>query len=63
MTLLFVADHASAMVPHDIDLGIPAAWLGEHIAVDLALRRSPRRSRQTSGRRRSLPRCLGWSST
>jgi len=35
MTLLFVADHASAMVPHDIDLGIPAAWLGEHIAVDL----------------------------
>ncbi len=35
MTLLLVADHASNAVPADIDLGIPGAWLDEHIAVDL----------------------------
>ena len=35
MTLLFVADHASAAVPGDIDLGIPDMWLADHIAVDL----------------------------
>jgi len=35
MTLLFVADHASAHVPPDIDLGIPDAWLADHIAVDI----------------------------
>ena len=35
MSLLIVADHASNIVPDDVDLGIPAAWLGEHIAVDI----------------------------
>ncbi len=35
MSLLLVADHASNVVPAGIDLGIPVAWLGEHIAVDL----------------------------
>ncbi len=35
MSLLLVGDHASNLVPDDIELGIPAAWLDEHIAVDL----------------------------
>lgn len=35
MSVLLVADHASAHVPSDIDFGIPPEWLGEHIAVDL----------------------------
>ncbi len=35
MTLLFVADHASAHVPPEIDLDIPDAWLADHIAVDI----------------------------
>ena len=33
--VLLVADHASAAVPPEIDLGIPLEWLTEHIAVDL----------------------------
>lgn len=35
MSLLLVADHASSVVPDGIDLNIPAAWLDQHIAVDL----------------------------
>lgn len=35
MSLLLVADHASNVVPDSIELNIPAAWFGEHIAVDL----------------------------
>ena len=33
--VVIVADHASNMVPADVDLGIPAALLNEHIAVDI----------------------------
>lgn len=35
MTMLIVADHTSSDVPGGIDLDIPAAWLNEHIAVDI----------------------------
>ncbi|MFB0873480.1 MULTISPECIES: N-formylglutamate amidohydrolase [unclassified Sphingobium] len=35
LDLLIVADHASAHVPADIDLGIDPALLSEHIAVDI----------------------------
>ena len=35
--LLIVADHASAAVPDDIDLGVPTALLGDHIAIDLGV--------------------------
>lgn len=35
--LLLVADHASAAVPADIDLGIHAELLGEHIALDIGI--------------------------
>ncbi|MCI4589281.1 N-formylglutamate amidohydrolase [Sphingobium sp. BYY-5] len=37
LDLLIVADHASAHVPDDIDLGIDPALLGEHIAVDIGV--------------------------
>ena len=33
--MLLLADHASADVPPGIDLGIPAALLGDHIAIDI----------------------------
>jgi predicted N-formylglutamate amidohydrolase len=33
--LLLIADHASSRVPPDIDLGISAALLGDHIALDI----------------------------
>jgi predicted N-formylglutamate amidohydrolase len=33
--LLLIADHASAQVPPGIDLGIPAALLNDHIAIDI----------------------------
>lgn len=33
--IVCVADHASSHVPPDIDLAIPAALLGNHIAVDI----------------------------
>ena len=33
--MLIVADHASAEVPPGIDLGVPAALLANHIAVDI----------------------------
>jgi predicted N-formylglutamate amidohydrolase len=35
--LLLVADHASAHVPADIDLGIDPALLSQHIAVDIGI--------------------------
>jgi len=35
--ILIVADHASAHVPADIDLGIPAAVLTRHVAVDIGV--------------------------
>lgn len=37
LDLLIVADHASAHVPEDIDLGIDAALLGNHIAIDIGV--------------------------
>ena len=36
--LLLVADHASNLVPDDIDLGIDPALMNEHIAVDIGVR-------------------------
>lgn len=35
--MLLVADHASNHVPADIELGIPAALLDEHVAVDIGV--------------------------
>lgn len=35
--VLLIADHASAVVPRDIDLGIDPALLREHIAIDLGV--------------------------
>lgn len=35
--ILLIADHASALVPDDIDLGIDPALLREHIAVDIGV--------------------------
>lgn len=35
--ILIVADHASAHVPADIDLGIDRALLGTHIAIDIGV--------------------------
>lgn len=35
--ILIVADHASARVPDDIDLGIPAVVLTRHVAVDIGV--------------------------
>lgn len=35
--LLVVADHASDRVPEDIDLGVPAALMREHVAVDIGV--------------------------
>ncbi|QGP78480.1 N-formylglutamate amidohydrolase [Sphingobium sp. CAP-1] len=37
LDLLIVADHASAHVPADIDLGIDAALLNAHIAIDIGV--------------------------
>lgn len=37
LDLLIVADHASAHVPDDIDLGIDAALLNDHIAIDIGV--------------------------
>jgi len=37
LDLLIVADHASADVPEDIDLGIDPALLGNHIAIDIGV--------------------------
>ncbi len=33
--ILLIADHASADVPPGIDLGVPAALLADHVAVDI----------------------------
>lgn len=35
--ILLIADHASAFVPDDIDLGIDAALLANHIAIDIGV--------------------------
>ena len=35
--LLLIADHASAYVPAGIDLGVPAAVMGEHVAIDIGV--------------------------
>ncbi len=35
--LLIVADHASAAVPDDIDLGVPAWLLADHVAIDIGV--------------------------
>ncbi|ALH80238.1 N-formylglutamate amidohydrolase [Sphingopyxis macrogoltabida] len=35
--ILLIADHASAFVPADIDLGIDPALLREHIAIDIGV--------------------------
>lgn len=37
LDLLIIADHASAHVPEDIDLGIDTALLSNHIAVDIGV--------------------------
>lgn len=37
LNLLIVADHASAHVPSDIDLGIDPALLRDHIAIDIGV--------------------------
>ncbi|SEJ43572.1 Predicted N-formylglutamate amidohydrolase [Sphingobium sp. AP50] len=37
LNLLIIADHASAHVPTDIDLGIDPALLREHIAIDIGV--------------------------
>ncbi|WP_298396697.1 N-formylglutamate amidohydrolase [Sphingobium sp.] len=37
LNLLIIADHASAHVPDDIDLGIDPALLQEHIAIDIGV--------------------------
>lgn len=37
LDLLIVGDHASAHVPDDIDLGIDAALLKEHVAIDIGV--------------------------
>src|SRR3954466_5235157 len=35
--LLIVADHASAAVPGDVELGVPACLLADHVAIDLGV--------------------------
>jgi predicted N-formylglutamate amidohydrolase len=35
--VLIVADHASAHVPDDIDLGLPPEVLGRHVAIDIGV--------------------------
>ncbi|AEG48480.1 N-formylglutamate amidohydrolase [Sphingobium chlorophenolicum L-1] len=37
LDILIIADHASAHVPDDVDLGIDAALLNDHIAVDIGV--------------------------
>lgn len=37
LNILIIADHASAHVPADIDLGIDAALLSDHIAIDIGV--------------------------
>lgn len=37
LDLLIIADHASAHVPPDIDLGVETALLGNHIAIDIGV--------------------------
>ena len=35
--MLLIADHASSRVPADIDLGVPAAAMNEHVAIDIGV--------------------------
>jgi predicted N-formylglutamate amidohydrolase len=35
--ILIIADHASAHVPPDIDLGVPEDVLGRHVAIDIGV--------------------------
>jgi predicted N-formylglutamate amidohydrolase len=35
--MLLVGDHASAVVPDGIDLGVPEALMGEHVAIDIGV--------------------------
>jgi predicted N-formylglutamate amidohydrolase len=35
--MLLVADHASNRVPNGIDLGVPAALMAEHVAIDIGV--------------------------
>ncbi|AMK23607.1 MULTISPECIES: N-formylglutamate amidohydrolase [unclassified Sphingobium] len=37
LNILIIADHASAHVPDDVDLGIDAGLLNDHIAVDIGV--------------------------
>lgn len=47
--LLVVADHASNRVPDDIDLGIDAALMNQHIAVDIGVAGIADRMAQNDG--------------
>jgi predicted N-formylglutamate amidohydrolase len=47
--ILVVADHASNHVPKDIDLGIDAALLDQHIAVDIGVSRVAERLAERPG--------------
>lgn len=35
--ILLIADHASAAVPDGVDLGVPAALMREHVAIDIGV--------------------------
>lgn len=45
--ILLVADHAAAHVPPGIDLGVPAALMGDHVAVDIGTDALTRRLART----------------
>jgi len=47
--ILVVADHASNRVPEDVDLGIDAALMNEHIAIDIGVAGVAERMAQQSG--------------
>jgi predicted N-formylglutamate amidohydrolase len=45
--ILLVADHAAADVPPGINLGVPPALMGEHVAVDIGTDALTRRLART----------------
>ena len=47
--ILIVSDHASNRVPPEIDLGIDAALLGEHVAIDVGVAEVAERMAATPG--------------
>jgi predicted N-formylglutamate amidohydrolase len=47
--VLIVSDHASNRVPGDIDLGIEAALLAEHVAIDIGVAEVAERMARTAG--------------